>query len=120
MMVRRPLGQVYPLFSTALRTRSLLSLTAAAGRPTMCTVIAPITIASGAIGHTHISVIRAAGSPPIKVVAAALTIISGIAGWATGVGTGAGGWMGAWQWGLSCNTRSVRRAAGFDMGTRIN
>lgn len=36
---------------------------------------------------------------------------SGSAGWATGVGVGAAGWMGAWQWGASCFILSPTRAA---------
>ena len=39
-------------------------------------------------------------------LAAPETMASGRAGWGTGVGTGAAGWMVAWQWGASWSTWS--------------
>ena len=86
------------------------------------TVAEPSAIMPGPLG-THpgsvqgavVSVSRAAGWPPIITVAAPLMIVSGSAGCAEGVGTGAGGWIGAWQWGESCRTMSPRRAAGLDI-----
>jgi hypothetical protein len=53
--------------------------------------------------------------PPIRTVGAPLMIASGSAGCADGVGTGAGGWIGAWQWGESWRTMSPSLAAGFDI-----
>jgi hypothetical protein len=50
------------------------------------------------VGRMHgdvVSVIRAAGMPPINTVGCPLMIGSGRAGCGTGVGTGAGGWIGA-------------------------
>jgi hypothetical protein len=36
---------------------------------------------------------------PINTVGWPVMMASGIAGWGTGVGDGAGGWIGAWQCG---------------------
>ena len=40
---------------------------------------------------------RAAGMPPIITVGWPLMMVRGSGGWGTGVGDGAGGWMGAWR-----------------------
>ena len=72
--------------------------------PPIMTVIEPKAIIPGPPG-THParrqgcvrSVTRAAGLLPIKTVGHPLTIGKGIAGWGTGVGTGAAGCIGAWQ-----------------------
>jgi len=62
----------------------------------------PSAIIAGAVGHAAgrvqgavVSVKRAAGWPPIITVPAPLMMASGSAGCADGVGTGAGGWIGA-------------------------
>jgi hypothetical protein len=81
-----------------------MSPTRAAGSPPIITVADPLPIMPGPPG-THpgnvqgavISVSRAAGAPPIITVGWPLTIANGKAGWGTGVGDGAGGWIGAWQ-----------------------
>ena len=92
----------------------------AAGSPAMNTVADPLAIKPGPAG-THgtnvhilvISVARAAGRLPIRTVGAQGGIIGkGRAGCGTGVGTGAGGCIGAWQWGADCSTISVILAAG--------
>lgn len=59
-----------------------------------------------------VSVVRAAGLPPIKTVGQPFMIASGIAGCGVGVGTGAAGWIGAWQCGAVCLTKSPILAAG--------
>src|SRR6186997_1700040 len=74
----------------------------AAGKLAIMTVAEPLAIIPGPLG-THVgrvqgavvSETRAAGEPPIRTVGAPLMIASGSAGCATGVGTGAGGWIGA-------------------------
>ena len=71
----------------------------------MSTVAEPIAIMPGPAGmqaanmHGNVmSVARAAGIPPIMTVGAPGAIICrGIGGCGTGVGVGAGGWIGAWQ-----------------------
>lgn len=98
----------------------------AAGMLPISTVADPSAIIPGPPGtqpgSMHgpvVSVRRAAGMLPISTVASPLRIVSGSAGCADGVGTGAGGWIGAWQCGESCSTMSVIRAAGFDMRPSI-
>jgi hypothetical protein len=80
----------------------VMSPTRAAGILPMSTVIDPFIIMPGPAGthdgNTHgtvMSVIRAAGIPPIKTFGCPLMMARGRAGCGTGVGTGAGGWIGA-------------------------
>jgi len=80
----------------------VMSPTRAAGSLPMSTVAEPFMMIPGPAG-THegskhgvvMSVTRAAGILPIRTVGMPLMMVSGNAGWGTGVGTGAGGWMGA-------------------------
>ena len=97
----------------------VLSPTRAAGIPPMITVVDPKEIIPGPPGTqpasrqgAERSVTRAAGLPPIKTVGHPLTIAKGMAGWGVGVGTGAAGCIGAWQWGDICRTWSPILAAG--------
>lgn len=97
---------------------AVMSLTRAAGRLPISTVAEPRAIIPGPPGTQPgrrqgavVSVKRAAGWPPISTVGSPLMMVKGSAGWADGVGTGAGGWIGAWQWGESWRTMSPRRAA---------
>ncbi len=101
---------------------AVMSPTRAAGMFSISTVPDPRAIIPGPLGTQPgsvqgvvVSVSRAAGWPPISTVAAPLMMVNGSAGWAEGVGTGAGGWIGAWQCGASWRTMSPRRAAGLDM-----
>lgn len=97
-----------------------MSPTRAAGMLLISTVAEPLATMPGPPG-THpgsmqgavVSATRAAGAPPTKTVGAPLMIESGNAGWGTAVGTGAGGWIGAWQCGAAWSTISPRRAAGI-------
>ena len=87
--------------------------TRAAGRPPIKTVPDALLISPGPAG-THgggpvqgivWSVARAAGMFPIRTVGwPGLSSANGTAGCGTGVGTGAAGWIGAWQCGASCKT----------------
>lgn len=88
----------------------VMSPTRAAGRLQINTVGDPFAMMPGPPGtqpgSMHgvvMSVTRAAGRLPMSTVGAPLMMIKGRAGWGTGVGTGAGGWIGAWQWGAACN-----------------
>jgi len=91
----------------------------AAGRLLIITVADPLAISPGPagtqLGSMHgldISETRAAPLLLIFTVGEhGGMIFSGIAGCATGVGVGAGGWIGAWQCGESCFTLSPIRAA---------
>ncbi len=92
----------------------------AAGRPPIRTVAEPIAIIPGPAGThpasmqgTDMSVTRAAGLPPMSTLGWPLMIFSGIGGCGTGVGDGAGGWIGAWQCGPSCKIWSPILAAGL-------
>src|SRR5271165_6673990 len=84
------------------------------------TVIEPIMIMPGPAGtqpgNRHgivIDVTVAAGRLPINTVGAPGGMISsGKPGCGSGVGVGAGGWIGAWQCGIVCSTMSLTRAAG--------
>ncbi len=85
-----------------------MSPTRAAGILPINTVVEAIKIMPGPPG-THPanvqgavwSVIRAAGIFPISTVGSPLIMARGIGGCGTGVGVGAGGWIGAWQCGPS-------------------
>ena len=92
----------------------------AAGRLHIITVIDPIATIPGPPG-TQLGMMQgsvwlvtvAAGRLPIKTMGWQFSMIMiGMGGCGMGVGTGPGGWMGAWQCGLSCITLSVIRAAG--------
>ena len=114
MTVTQPGGKTLPtgLGIGATHTEwAVLSPTLAAGIPPIITVDDPLMIIPGPPGtqpiNIHgivVSVTRAAGLPPIITVGHPLIILSGIAGWGVGVGTGAAGWMGAWQCGEVCKT----------------
>jgi len=69
----------------------------------------------GSIHGAVVSVNRAAAMPAINTVGAPDTMAKGRAGCGTGVGVGAAGWIGAWQWGALWMTLSPIRAAGCDM-----
>jgi len=47
----------------------------------------------------------------MRTLNAPVMMVTGNAGCGTGVGTGAGGCIGAWQWGESCRAISPTRAA---------
>lgn len=94
----------------------------AAGWPPIRTVKDPLAITPGPAGvqGTNVqglvtSVTRAAGLDPINTFGCPLTIGSGRAGWGAGVGTGAAGWIGAWQCGTLWSTLSPILAAGCPM-----
>ena len=81
---------------------AVMSFTLAAGIPPTMTVAEPITTVAGLAGTQPGSVhgvvvlpIWAAGWLPMSTVNAPVTIVTGRAGWGTGVGTGAGGRLGA-------------------------
>jgi hypothetical protein len=81
---------------------AVMSFTLAAGIPPTRTVAEPITTVAGPPGTQPGSVhgvvvlpIWAAGWLPMSTVNAPVMIVTGRAGWGTGVGTGAGGWIGA-------------------------
>ena len=79
----------------------------AAGRPPINTVTPPGGMIMpgppgtqpGSMQGIVVSVTRAAGRLLIRTVGSPLMIISGNPGCGTGVGVGAGGWIGAWQCG---------------------
>jgi len=105
--VGHPGGRIFPIglgIGATQAVCAVLSPTRAAGMPPTITVIDPNEIIPGPPGKqptnmqgADISVTRAAGLPPISTVGHPLTIAKGIAGWGTGVGTGAAGCIGAWQ-----------------------
>jgi len=80
----------------------VMSVILAAGIPPTITVADPMTTFPGPAG-TQPAVIQgpvvlptvAAGWPPMRTLNAPVTIGSGKPGCGTGVGTGAGGWIGA-------------------------
>lgn len=81
-----------------------MSLIRAAGMPPMITVADAMVMIPGPAGTQGIieqgavmSVSRAAGIFDSMTVGCPLIIARGIGGWGTGVGTGAGGCIGAWQ-----------------------
>lgn len=55
----------------------------------------PLGMQEGNVHGEVVSVSRAAGWLPMSTVGAPLMIVNGTGGWGTGVGTGAGGWIGA-------------------------
>ena len=122
MTVGQPGGRILPVgpgIGATHEACKVISPTRAAGRLPMSTVADPIAIIPGPAGmHAGsmqgvvMSVILAAGRLPISVFGARLIMVSGNGGCAEGVGTGAGGWIGAWQWGPFWSTLSVSRAAG--------
>jgi len=129
MTVGQPGGSTFPTGPGIGATHpgwEVMSSTRAAGIPAIFTVAEPLAIIPGPLGtqagsvHGAVtSVTRAAGILPIITFGAPVTIASGNAGWADGVGTGAGGWIGAWQWGESCLTKSpIRAAAGISRSSR--
>lgn len=101
-----------------------MSPTRAAGMLLISTVAEPFATIPGPPG-THpgsmhgavVSVALAAGAPPTSTVGAPMMIVKGSAGCGRGVGTGAGGWIGAWQWGAACKTMSPSRAAGIPISS---
>lgn len=100
----------------------VMSFSLAAGKPPIITVLEPLEIIPGPPGtqpgsmHGRVmSVTRAAGAPPISTLGCPLIMVKGNGGCGAGVGTGAGGWIGAWQWGPLCKTLSPIRAAGIPM-----
>jgi hypothetical protein len=95
-----------------------MSFVRAAGMLPINTVVEPRAIIPGPPGtqpgSVHgavVSVSRAAGMLPMSTVVSPFMMASGSAGCALGVGTGAAGWIGAWQCGASCFTMSPMRAA---------
>src|ERR1043165_3408501 len=122
MTVGQPGGRILPVgpgIGATQETCAVMSLTRAAGRLPISTVNEPRATMPGPAGTQPgsvqgvvVSVERAAGWLPTSTVNSPVMSVSGRAGWAEGLGTGAGGWMGAWQCGASCRTMSPRRAAG--------
>src|SRR5689334_5994851 len=96
-----------------------MSLLRALGMHTIITVAEPIEMTPGPAGtqlgcmHGSVMLPTVAASLPLifTVVAVTILISYGLAGWAIGVGTGAAGWIGAWQCGPACITLSPLRAA---------
>jgi len=125
MTVGHPGGRTLPTglgIGATQEAWAVVSPTRAAGMPPIITVPDPLAIMPGPagtqLGSEHgadVSVTRAAGLLPIITVDSPLMMASGRAGCGTGVGTGAAGWMGAWQWGAVCKIMSPMRAAGFPM-----
>jgi hypothetical protein len=105
MTVGQPGGRIVP-FGPGMGATQLecmvMSPTLAAGIPPIMTVAEPLITVPGPPG-TQPAVMqgpvvlpsRAAGWPPISTLNAPVIIGSGRPGCGTGVGTGAGGWMGA-------------------------
>ena len=101
---------------------AVMSPARAAGMLPIKTVPDPLEIMPGPPGTQPgsmqgivVSIMRAAGMLLINTVGCPLMIIKGRAGCGTGVGDGAGGWIGAWQCGAGWRTWSVIRAAGCPM-----
>ena len=89
----------------------VMSPTRAAGMPPIKTVADATWIMPGPAGtqpgseHGAVmSFIRAAGLLPMSTFGCPFTIAKGNGGCGTGVGTGAAGWIGAWQCGPDCKT----------------
>jgi len=101
MTVGHPGGRIFPVGLGMGATQAgwvVMSLTLAAGRPPIMTVADPMMTVPGPPGtqpgRVHgvvMLVTRAAGCFPISTVNMPVMMVSGIAGWGTGVGTGAGG-----------------------------
>jgi hypothetical protein len=112
--VGQPGGKIFPVGEGMGATQlacKVKSPTRAAGILPIRTVADPLEIIPGPAGTQPaskqgvvMSVTRAAGIFPIRQLGCPLTIASGIGGCGTGVGTRAGGWIGAWQCGASCKT----------------
>ena len=108
----------------------VMSFTRAAGKFAIMTFVEPKATIPGPPGTqpgskhgTVVLVTVAAGRFPIRTVGAPLIMAKGRPGCGTGVGTGAAGWIGAWQCGASCFTRSLIRAAKgicFSFSVQIN
>ena len=123
MTVGDPGGRIFPVglgIGATHDANDTMSPTLPAGRPPIITVVEPIAITPGPPG-THGGIMHgcvmlpttAAGVLSMSTVIAQLpTIAKGIGGCGIGVGTGAGGWIGAWQCGASCSVWSPMRAAG--------
>ena len=99
--VGHPGGRIFPtgpgIGATQLAC-AVMSFTLAAGKPPTITVKEPMTTVAGPPGTQAGSVqgvvmlpIRAAGMLPISTLNAPVIIVTGRAGWAEGVGVGAGG-----------------------------
>jgi len=105
MTVGQPGGKILPTGLGIGATQLawvVRSLTRAAGKPPIKTVADPmLTIPGpagtqpGSIQGVVVDVTVAAGMFPIKTVGTPWMMVKGNAGCGTGVGTGAGGWIGA-------------------------
>src|SRR3954463_696625 len=115
-------GMILPVgegMGATQEAKATMSPARAAGRLPISTVADPLEITPGPpgtqLGSMHgplMLVATAAGMLLISTVGTvALMMVSGIGGCASGVGTGAGGWMGAWQCGPSWMSMSPWRAA---------
>src|SRR5258708_2676195 len=103
--VGQPGGRILPVGEGMGATHAeciVVSPTRAAGINPIITVVEAIIIMPGPPGAQPgrrqgavISVMRAAGLPPIRTLGCPLMMASGIGGWGRGVGTGAGGCIGA-------------------------
>lgn len=123
--VTQPGGMILPVGPGIGATQEgwdVMSPTRAAGRPPTSTAKEPSAIMAGPPGTQPasmqgvvVSETRAAGWPPISTVGVPLMIVCGSGACGCGVGTGAAGWIGAWQCGASFKTMSPMRAAGFDI-----
>ncbi len=123
--VTHPGGRILPVGPGMGATQlgwAVMSPARAAGRLPMRTVVEPRETIAGPPGTQPpgmqgvvVSVARAAGMLPISTVGSPLIRVCGVGGCGSGVGTGAAGWIGAWQCGASLSTWSPRRAAGLDM-----
>ena len=99
---------------------AVMSLRRAAGRLPIITVDEPIAIMPGPPGTQPGSMhgvdmlvsVAAGALPIITVMQHADPMVRGRPGCGIGVGTGAGGWIGAWQCGVSCLIMSPIRMAG--------
>ncbi len=101
MTVGQPGGRILPTGAGMGATQegcAVISFTRAAGMPPISTLEEPMTTLAGPPGTQPgkvqgvvVLVTLAAGMPPIKTFGAPVMIVTGRAGWALGVGTGAGG-----------------------------
>ena len=123
--VGHPGGSTFPVGPGIGATQAgwlVMSPARAAGMFPISTVKEPRAIIAGPLGTQPagmqgvvVSVTLAAGWLPINTVGCPLMIVCGRGACGCGVGTGAGGWIGAWQCGASFRTMSPIRAAGFDI-----